>query len=252
MGRRKQVSDGRVLERATVKFLVAGLSPENALDLGHLPHDDASLTLLRVLVEANSMLAKDTEVDAMLRALDGRFIRPAPGGDLLRTPAILPTGRNMHGFDPFRIPSSFAVKDGSKQAQLLLDRHMADGNGLPESIAMVLWGSDNLKNEGAPIAQALALMGAAPRFDSYGRLAGASLIPLAELGRPRVDVVITLSGIFRDLMPLQIKLLAEAAYQKVNPERVIDGARLTDERLDKGSAEHDEYRPCQHDPIEAV
>ena len=77
---------------------------------------------------------------------------------------------------------------------------------------MVLWGSDNLKNEGAPIAQALALMGALPRFDSYGRIAGATLVPLAELGRPRVDVVITLSGIFRDLMPLQIKLLAEAAF----------------------------------------
>jgi len=76
----------------------------------------------------------------------------------------------------------------------------------------VLWGSDNLKNEGAPIAQALALMGALPRFDSYGRIAGATLIPLAELGRPRVDVVITLSGIFRDLLPLQIKLLAEAAF----------------------------------------
>jgi magnesium chelatase subunit H len=77
---------------------------------------------------------------------------------------------------------------------------------------MVLWGTDNLKSEGGPIAQALALMGARPRLDSYGRLAGAELIPLAELGRPRIDVVITLSGIFRDLLPLQIKLLAEAAF----------------------------------------
>jgi magnesium chelatase subunit H len=77
---------------------------------------------------------------------------------------------------------------------------------------MVLWGTDNLKTEGSPIAQALFLMGAAPRFDSYGRIAGARLIPLEEVGRPRIDVVITLSGIFRDLMPLQIKLLAEAAY----------------------------------------
>ncbi|MDP1045348.1 cobaltochelatase subunit CobN, partial [Klebsiella pneumoniae] len=80
------------------------------------------------------------------------------------------------------------------------------------SIAIVLWGTDNLKSEGGPIAQALALIGARPRFDSYGRLAGAQLIPLGELGRPRIDVAITLSGIFRDLLPLQIKLLAEAAY----------------------------------------
>jgi len=77
---------------------------------------------------------------------------------------------------------------------------------------MVLWGTDNLKTEGAPIAQALSLIGALPRFDSYGRIAGATLIPLSELGRPRIDVMVTLSGIFRDLLPLQIKLLAEAAY----------------------------------------
>ena len=213
-----EASHGYVLERAAVEVLVAGHPLEQALDSGHLPHNKESLALLRELADANRMLEKDTEVDAMLRALDGRFIRPAPGGDILRTPAVLPTGRNMHGFDPFRIPSSFAVQDGAKQAQLLLERHMADGNCLPESIAMVLWGSDNLKNEGAPIAQALALMGTLPRFDSYGRIAGATLIPLNELGRPRVDVVVTLSGIFRDLMPLQIKLLAEAAFLAASAE----------------------------------
>ncbi|MGL5138390.1 MAG: cobaltochelatase subunit CobN, partial [Beijerinckiaceae bacterium] len=127
-------------------------------------------------------------------------------------PAVLPTGRNLHGFDPFRMPSAFAVKDGRAQAERLLVRHMADGNRMPESIALVLWGTDNLKTEGGPIAQALALMGATPRFDAYGRLAGADLVPLADLGRPRIDVVMTLSGIFRDLLPLQIKLLAEAAF----------------------------------------
>jgi magnesium chelatase subunit H len=118
----------------------------------------------------------------------------------------------LHGFDPFRIPSAYAVKDGARQADRLLQKHTDDGHGFPESIAIVLWGTDNLKSEGGPIAQVLALMGAKPRFDSYGRLAGAELIPLADLGRPRIDVIITLSGIFRDLLPLQIKLLAEAAF----------------------------------------
>lgn len=160
----------------------------------------------------DAQLAVDTELDAIVHALDGRFVRPAPGGDLLRTPDILPTGRNLHGFDPFRIPSAWAVQDGERLARTLLARFQDDGHALPESVAMVLWGTDNLKTEGSPIGQALALLGARPRFDSYGRLAGASLVPLAELGRPRVDVVITLSGIFRDLLPLQIKLLAEAAY----------------------------------------
>ena len=162
-------------------------------------------------VRFDALLAEDHEIPAMLRALDGRYIMPAPGGDLLRTMDVLPTGRNLHGFDPFKLPSAFAVQDGMRQANRLLERHAAEGNGIPETIAMVLWGTDNLKTEGSPIAQALALMGASPRYDSYGRLAGATLIPLAELGRPRIDVVMTLSGIFRDLLPLQMKLLAEAA-----------------------------------------
>jgi magnesium chelatase subunit H len=157
------------------------------------------------------LLATDHELPAIVHALDGGYIRPAPGGDLLRTTEVLPTGRNLHGFDPFRLPSAFAVQDGARQADRLLARHLQDGKGLPETVAMVLWGTDNLKTEGGPIAQALWLMGAAPRFDSYGRLTGARLLTLEELGRPRVDVVITLSGIFRDLLPLQTKLLAEAA-----------------------------------------
>ena len=215
-------SHGQQIPRAAMQSLVAVGSVDQALRAAAMPKDDASVALMTDLLAANAMLANDTEVSALLRALDGRFIQPAPGGDILRTPAVLPTGRNMHGFDPFRIPSNFAVKDGAKQAQLLLDRHMADGNALPESIAMVLWGSDNLKNEGAPIAQALALMGTLPRFDSYGRIAGATLISLAELGRPRIDVVITLSGIFRDLMPLQIKLLAEAAFLAASADEPLE------------------------------
>jgi magnesium chelatase subunit H len=99
---------------------------------------------------------------------------------------------------------------------------MADGNPLPETIALVLWGTDNLKSEGGPIAQALALLGAKPRFDSYGRLAGAELVPLEQLGRPRIDVVMTLSGIFRDLLPLQIKLLAEAAFAAAGADEPLD------------------------------
>ncbi len=199
-----EASHGVKPDRTLIEALVAGQAPTS--------QDPATQALLQALAVIDALMAEDHEVDGVLRALDGRFLRPAPGGDLLRTPAILPTGRNLHGFDPFRIPSAYAVKDGARQADRLLAKHIGEGHAFPESIAMVLWGTDNLKSEGGPIAQALSLMGAKPRFDSYGRLAGAGLIPLAELGRPRVDVVITLSGIFRDLLPLQIKLLAEAAF----------------------------------------
>jgi len=205
--------------RAAVEALVAGASPEEAAAGAQ---DERTAAVLRELAATDCLLTGNRELEGVLHALEGRFVRPAPGGDLLRTPAILPTGRNLHGFDPFRIPSAFAVADGARQAGRLLVRHMADGAALPESVALVLWGTDNLKSEGGPISQALALMGARPRFDGYGRLAGAELVPLAELGRPRVDVVVTLSGIFRDLLPLQTRLLAEAAFLAASADEPLE------------------------------
>jgi magnesium chelatase subunit H len=216
-----EASHGLVLDRKAVAALVHGESPAEAAARNFERHEQL-VEIFEKLRDANQMLLVETEVEGILKALDARFIRPAPGGDVLRTPEVLPTGRNLHGFDPFKIPSAYAVRDGARQAQRLLDRYQSDGHPLPESIAMVLWGTDNLKTEGSPIAQALHLMGATPRLDSYGRVAGAMLIPLTELGRPRIDVVITLSGIFRDLMPLQIKMLAEAAYLCATAEEPIE------------------------------
>jgi len=203
---------GRRPPETLINRLMDGESASAALGAAGLPVDDAHRELCRRLIEVDQVLATDHEVPALLRALDGRYVPPVAGGDLLRNPEVLPTGRNLHGFDPFRIPTRFAVDDGARQAERLLERHVAAGTGFPESIALVLWGTDNLKSEGGPIAQALALMGARPRFDGFGRLAGAELIPLDELGRPRIDVVMTLSGIFRDLLPLQTRLLADAAW----------------------------------------
>ncbi|MEL7273758.1 MAG: magnesium chelatase subunit H [Pseudomonadota bacterium] len=174
--------------------------------------EDSQITLFDRLVKANKNLAENNELTALTKALDGRFIAPSPSGDLIRSPDLLPTGRNIHGFDPFRIPSQFATRDGARQAALVLERYLETDNALPETIAIVLWGTDNLKSEGAPMAQALALLGARPRLDSYGRVVGAELIPLGELKRPRIDVVITLSGIFRDLLPMQARMMAEACH----------------------------------------
>jgi magnesium chelatase subunit H len=168
-------------------------------------------------VRADRLLAEDHEIPALLHALGGHFVSPVPGGDLIRSPDILPTGRNIHAFDPFRMPTAFAMRDGAEQADRLLAAHPV----LPRSVALVLWGSDNIKSDGGPIAQALALLGAVPRFDSYGRLSGADLIPLADLGRPRIDVVMTLSGIFRDLLPLQTRMLAEAAWKAATADEPL-------------------------------
>ncbi|OYY68472.1 magnesium chelatase subunit H [Sphingomonas sp. 28-63-12] len=178
--------------------------------------------LFKEMAALNTALASNAELDGIVRALNGSYIHPVSGGDLLRNPEILPTGRNIHGFDPFRLPSAFAVKDGAEQAQRLIDRSVADSGHLPETVAMVLWGTDNLKSEGAQIAQVLALIGARPRFDSYNRLAGAELIPLEELGRPRIDVIATLSGVFRDLLPLQTRMMAEAALLAAQADEPVE------------------------------
>lgn len=169
-------------------------------------------------VRVEKYLREDSELPALMRALSAHYVEPVPGGDLIRNPDVLPTGRNIHAFDPFRMPTAFALQDGAAQAQKIIE---AAGK-LPHSVAMVLWGSDNIKSDGGPISQALALMGAAPRFDSYGRLCGADLIPLETLGRPRIDVVMTLSGIFRDLLPLQTKMLAEAAFKAATADEPLE------------------------------
>jgi len=228
--------EARHVNREAVAALVNGGAPALALQKGGMQVTDDNLKLMTDLAQYDKYMCEDHEIPAILRALEGRFVRPAPGGDLLRTPEILPTGRNLHGFDPFRLPSVFAVKEGTKHAQLLLDRHLEDGNALPESIAMVLWGTDNLKTEGGPIAQALALIGAKPRLDSYGRICGAELIPLQELGRPRIDVVMTLSGIFRDLLPLQTKMLAEASYFAATADEPVEQNYVRKHALDYQAA----------------
>jgi magnesium chelatase subunit H len=207
------------------------LIPHGLHVVGEAMSEDARREMLAHVAEAGHgadlklmehLLSEDHEIAGLLRALDARFIRPVPGGDLIRTPEILPTGRNLHGFDPFRIPSAFALQDGARQAGLLLNTHTASGMPLPETVALVLWGTDNLKSEGGPIAQALALLGAAPRFDSFGRLCGASLRPLSEIGRPRIDVMLTLSGIFRDLLPLQTRMLAEACWLAASADEPVE------------------------------
>ena len=220
------LGDGAVAEQ-TVRLVVQALVAEGE-DAAHRALIAAGADARRLapvvgeLARLDALLREDHEVPGLLRALDARYVPPAPGGDLLRTPAVLPTGRNLYGFDPYRVPSAFALLEGRARAEQLIARHVADGHAFPETVAFVLWGTDNMKSEGTPLAQALALLGAAPRFDAVGRLCGARLVPLAQLGRPRVDVVVTLSGIFRDLLPLQVKLLAEAALLAASADEPED------------------------------
>ncbi|WP_275068355.1 magnesium chelatase subunit H [Prosthecochloris marina] len=162
--------------------------------------------LQRILVA----MVSNREIEGMLDALAGRYIEPSPGSDLVRNPEIVPTGRNIHSLDPFSIPSLIAQKQGKASAEELLARYRDECGVLPESIAIVLWGTDNIKSDGEGIAQALALIGAKPKNDELGKISDVELLPQKELGRPRIDIVITISGIFRDLLSHQITLLDKA------------------------------------------
>ncbi|WP_442681094.1 magnesium chelatase subunit H [Sphingomonas sp. ASY06-1R] len=197
------------------------LIPQGLHVLGSAMSDETRAQMIAAGADAD-IPTDNCELDALVHALDAKFVRPAPGGDVMRNPKVLPTGRNIHGFDPFRIPGTFAIAEGMRQAHDVIERHIASGATFPETLAMVLWGTDNLKSEGTQIAQAMALIGARPRFDGFARLAGAELIPLAELGRPRIDVIVTLSGIFRDLLPIQTRMIAEAAWLAASADEPLD------------------------------
>jgi magnesium chelatase subunit H len=149
----------------------------------------------------------ERELEGLLHALDGGYTAPSPGNDVVRNPAVVPTGRNIHGLDPYRVPTAAAQETGGKLMGEMLERLAKEQGSMPESVAMVLWGTDNLKSDGEGVGQVLSLLGARAVPDELGRIASVELVPLAELGRPRIDVVVTVSGIFRDLLGHQMELM---------------------------------------------
>jgi len=149
----------------------------------------------------------NNELGGIMELLNGEFLAPAPGGDPIRNPDVLPTGRNMHALDPSSIPTTAAVEVSQKVVEKLLEKLKEESGVFPESIAFTLWGTDNIKTYGESLAQVLALVGVKPVSDSLGRVNKVELIPLEELGRPRIDVVVSCSGVFRDLFINQMNLL---------------------------------------------
>lgn len=142
------------------------------------------------------------ELDAVLTALDGGYVLPNPGGDLIRDgTSVLPTGRNIHALDPYRMPSAGAWIRGQKAAEETLRQHrLANDGSYPETVAVTLWGLDAIKTRGESVAIVLALVGAKPVKEGTGRVVRFDLIPLEELGRPRVDVLASLSGVSLNML----------------------------------------------------
>ncbi|MBV8886159.1 MAG: magnesium chelatase subunit H, partial [Chroococcidiopsidaceae cyanobacterium CP_BM_RX_35] len=207
-------ADGRVSFVSKLSFLKGKKEPwiEALQQAGYSKGDPAALKpLFEYLEFCLQQIVADNELGSLLKALEGEYVLPGPGGDPIRNPDVLPTGKNIHALDPQSIPTAAAVLAAKIVVDRLLARQRAENNGKwPETIACVLWGTDNIKTYGESLAQVMWMLGVRPVPDSLGRVNKLELIPLQELGRPRIDVVVNCSGVFRDLFINQMNLLDQA------------------------------------------
>jgi len=201
--------------------------PDIIAEILDAPTDAAPGIVDRVLVDRETVaavltfaateiaprLARTTdEIDRTLHALAGGYIPAGPSGSPLRGLVnVLPTGRNFYAVDPRAVPSPLAWETGRAMAESLLERHVADTGAYPRSVGLSAWGTSAMRTSGDDIAEILALLGVAPLWDEASRrVRGLEPIPLAELGRPRIDVTVRISGFFRDAFPHVVDLLDDA------------------------------------------
>ncbi|MDQ3666257.1 MAG: cobaltochelatase subunit CobN [Acidobacteriota bacterium] len=212
-----------VVTAAIKEFLRGGAKAAASLleRTSNIDRED-SLPVFALLGEISKQLETNTEVEALLRALRGEFIAPGPGADIVQNPAILPTGRNTHAVNPYTIPSTMAFARAEAVAGSLLERYLAENGRYPRAMALVLWGLDNIKTQGEGVAQAFWLLGVRPVRDSLNRVTEVEVIPLEELKRPRIDVVMTISGIFRDLFSPTVLLLDKAVRLVAQLDEPLD------------------------------
>ncbi|KEF41390.1 MAG: protoporphyrin IX magnesium chelatase [Cyanobium sp. CACIAM 14] len=193
------------------------------LERRHRPAGNAER--IREALRICQLLARSNEeITQLLRGLGGGYIPPAPGGDLLRDgPGVLPTGRNIHALDPYRMPSPGAMARGRAIARRILEKHRAENNGAwPETVAVMLWGLDAIKTRGESLAILLELVGAEPVKEGTGRIVRYELTPLTQLDHPRIDVLVNLSGIFRDSFVNIVELLDDLFRRAAEADEPIE------------------------------
>ncbi|MGF2036617.1 MAG: magnesium chelatase subunit H [Nostoc sp. CmiVER01] len=169
------------------------------------------------------LMQSTDELTNLLRGLNGEYIPPAPGGDLLRDGAgVLPTGRNIHALDPYRMPSPAAYERGREIGQKIIAQHLDEYGKYPETVAVMLWGLDAIKTKGESLGILLELVGAEPVKEGTGRIVRYELKPLAKVGHPRIDVLGNLSGIFRDSFVNIIELLDDLFQRAADADEPDD------------------------------
>ncbi len=164
----------------------------------------------RQQLKKNLATSAQREMDQLIKALGGGYISAGEGNDPLRNPYALPTGKNFYGFSAARLPSKAAWKLGRKAADDLIAEQLTEDGGYPRKVAVVLWAVESLRNEGVNESTILALLGMEPIWDSSGRVTGTRPVPGKQLGRPRIDVLVNPSGLYRDLFPEKLLWLDDA------------------------------------------
>jgi magnesium chelatase subunit H len=207
---RMRALPAEIVDAAVREFIAHGTGAATELVQKYGLEGEIAEPVFALLERVRKKLQTNTEIESLIRALRGEFIEPGPGADIIQNPDVLPTGRNTHAINPYSVPSAVAFARGEVVATGLLERYRHEHGRYPEAMALVLWGLDNIKTQGEGVAQALWLLGVRPVRDSLNRSTSVAAIPLEELGRPRIDVVMTVSGIFRDLFSPTVQLLDKA------------------------------------------
>jgi magnesium chelatase subunit H len=189
------------LATSAIKLFIAEGTAAAVRWLEHSAHVNGAeaIAIFNLLEKISAALETNNELDALMRSLRGEYIEPGPGADIVQNPGILPTGRNTHAVNPYTVPSAIAFARAEGVVHHLLERHRLERGRYPRSMALVRWGLDNIKTQGEGVAQALWLLGVRPVRDAMNRATAVEVIPLETLGRPRIDVVMTVSGIVRVL-----------------------------------------------------
>ncbi|HVS83149.1 MAG TPA: cobaltochelatase subunit CobN [Pyrinomonadaceae bacterium] len=204
---------------------------------------EKSVPTFLLLANIAEQLDSNHEIESLMRALRGEYIRPSPGADIVQNPMVLPTGRNTHAVNPYSVPSQMAFARAELTADALLRRYFDEHGRYPRALALVLWGLDNIKTQGEGVAQALLLLGVRPVRDALNRATEIEVIPLEELKRPRIDVVMTVSGIFRDLFAPTMALLDKAVRRVATLDEPLDMnyvRRNVSEKIEVDGSEFDD------------
>lgn len=202
----------------------------------------ASPEISREDMKAGLTASGKAETTSLLRALSGGYISPGKGNDPLRNPESIPTGRNFYGFNVDKVPSVEAFALGKKLAETLINDYREKNGTYPDKLGIILWSTETQRNEGVNESAALQLLGITPVWDKKGRVVDVKAIPGQVLGRPRIDVLLQTSGLYRDAFPKTIKLLDKAvrlagSLSDVENFVAIHNRRIARTLLEKGYSE---------------